>query len=201
MKKLLVIALTIVIAACICACDSENAPSDNQNSVNDSQNSVDSTQSNMDEHQGTIDSSQGGATNIKDEPIKWTESDYSIEENWQKTLLVYKQWAEHFKNIDTSSDGFRIYPDFETLSNESDGITVIYGPDAYNIQLTSDDSIKEGLDAIVVGNAWQRVYLADPNGAYPWRAAGYDLFPQYSFHYAKHWVYYFEYEDLIVKKL
>ena len=172
MKKLLVIALTIVIAACICACDSENAPSDNQNSVNDSQNSVDSTQSNMDEHQGTIDSSQGGATNIKD-----------------------------FKNIDKSSDGFRIYPDFETLSNESDGITVIYGPDAYNIQLTSDDSIKEGLDAIVVGNAWQRVYLADPNGAYPWRAAGYDLFPQYSFHYAKHWVYYFEYEDLIVKKL
>ena len=182
--------------------ESQGNTDESQGNTDDSQGNTDDSKGNTDESQGNTDNDQGDTTTKKNEPIKWTEDDYYVEENISKITSVYKQWAEYFENIDTSSDGFRIYFDPETSVDESDGINVIYGPYVHNMQLTSDDSVKEALDTIVVGNAWQRVLAADSNlDCYRWLAASYDLFPQYSYHYSKFYVYYFEYEDLIVKKI
>ena len=182
--------------------ESQDNTDQSQGNTDESQGNTDDSQGNTDESQGSADNDQGDTTTKKNEPIKWTEDDYYVEENISKITSVYKQWAEYFENIDTSSDGFHIYCHTETSADESDIITVDYGPSAYNMQLTSDDSVKEALDTIVVGNAWQRVLAADSNTyCYRWLAASYDLFPQYSYHYSKFYVYYFEYEDLIVKKI
>ena len=201
MKKLTLIMVALMLSLSLFACDTENAPNDSQIVIDGSQSKLGNVQTNTNDNQDTTDNDQDSTTSAKNEAIKWAEDDYYVEENWQKTYSVYEKWAEHFKNIDTSSDGFRIYPNTKALPDESDGIFVINGPNTYNLQLSGDDSIKEELETIVVGNAWQRVHLADPNGVYPWLSASYDLVPQNSFHYSKQWIYYFEYEDLIVKKI
>ena len=196
MKKVIFVLLALVLSVGLLACD--NAPVHGGEKSNFSSN--DHTLSSTSNSQGNTDGSQDDDTKV--EPVKWSEDDYYIEDNWKKTTLVYKQWAERFENIDTSSDGFRIYPNVGDSTDESDRITVIYGPSAYDIRLTSQDFLREELEAINVGSTWQEVFNVDPNiDCYIWLSASYDRFPQYSFHYAKHWIYYIEYEDLTVTKI
>ena len=198
MKKAVFVLLALVLSVGLLACD--NAPVQAGEKSNFSSN--DHTLSSTSDSQGNTDGSQDVNVDTRIEPIKWSEDDYYIEDNWEKTTLVYKQWAERFENIDTSSDGFRIYPNVGDSADESDRIMVIYGPISHDIQLTSQDSLREGLEAINVGSTWHEVFNVDSNAdCYRWLSASYDRFPQYSFHYAKHWIYYIEYEDLTVTKI
>ena len=140
MKKLLVIALTIVITTCICACDPGNAPSDNQNSVNNSQNSVDSTQDSI-----------GNTENNEVETV-WEKEDLE-EESWLKTKQAYENLLAFLgKNVDTSSSEFDIKPTKNGIV-----VSVVGNDEFFEATVNPDEFMRKEFESFSVGDDRQAV--------------------------------------------
>ena len=134
--------------------------------------------------------------NVKKAWIFWTEDDL-LEDNEAKTVSVYTQYASILKGIDTAAP-FKV-----TLCADGE-IMLEYSDGSYQnsrITLTTLESAIEKLDTVKAGDTFEDVFAIDSFGSYPWLFAGRTDFPQYSYHFSKECIYYFEYEDLVVTSI